>query len=79
MSDEILSKFIVGDEKLVTPQYYELLRLKQFNSIKKLIHFARTRSIEGCEQVLPMIIATKDGFLTLLPGKHFINTKIHKH
>ncbi|XP_025412336.1 nucleoside diphosphate-linked moiety X motif 19-like isoform X2 [Sipha flava] len=65
--DEILSRFVVGDEKLVTPQYYELLRLKQFTSINKLIYFARARSIEGCEQVLPMVIATKDGYLTLLP------------
>jgi len=67
----MLSRFVVGDEKLVTPQYYELLRLKQFTSFTKLIHFACTRSIEGCEQILPMVIATKDGYLTLLPGELF--------
>jgi len=33
------------------------------------MNFARTRCVRGCEQVLPMVIATKDGFLTLLPGK----------
>lgn len=66
----MLSKFIVGDEKLVTPQYYELLRLKQFPSITNLKNFACKRSIEGCEQILPMVIVTKDGFLTLLPGKY---------
>ncbi|VVC29167.1 Hypothetical protein CINCED_3A009736 [Cinara cedri] len=71
--DEILSRFIVGIEKLVTPQFYELLRLKQFISIKELTNFARERSIEGCEQVLPRVIATKDGYLTLLPGDGIFN------
>jgi len=62
----------MGNERLVTPQYYELLRLKQFKSIdNELMNFARTRSVSGCEQVLPLVIATKDGFLTLLPGKSF--------
>lgn len=67
----MLSRFVNGDEKLVTPQYYELLRLKQFTSFTKLTNFACTRSNEGCEQVLPMVIVTKDGYLTLLPGKLF--------
>ena len=31
--DEMLTRF---DEKLVTPQYYELLRLRQFKSFTKL-------------------------------------------
>jgi len=77
-SNEILSRFIKGDEKLVTPQYYELLRLKQFTSFKILINFTCARSVKGCEQVLPMVISTKDGYLTLLPGDgKFDNSEKH--
>jgi len=67
----MLTRFVNGDEKLVTPQYYELLRLRQFTSFTKLTNFACTRSIEGCEQILQMVIVTKEGHLTLLPGKLF--------
>ncbi|XP_050538944.1 acyl-coenzyme A diphosphatase NUDT19-like [Daktulosphaira vitifoliae] len=66
--DEILSKFELGEEILVTPQFYELLRLKRFISIEALIKFIPKRIGQGCEQIIPKIIVVKDGILTLLPG-----------
>ncbi|XP_050422655.1 acyl-coenzyme A diphosphatase NUDT19-like [Adelges cooleyi] len=66
--DEILSRFESGNEILVTPQFYELSRLKNFISFEELTNFVTTRNGHECEQMIPKIVVTKDGILSLLPG-----------
>ncbi|KAE8608951.1 hypothetical protein XENTR_v10011673 [Xenopus tropicalis] len=50
------------------PQFYEISRLCHFAPINELHKFIISRSLEGCEQWMPVIAQCEDGIVHTLPG-----------
>lgn len=65
---EVLQSYEARDLWIAPPQLYDLGRLCHFHSLEALHHFAQQRSLEGCEQWLPIRLTSTDCYISLLPG-----------
>ncbi|XP_066513964.1 acyl-coenzyme A diphosphatase NUDT19-like [Hoplias malabaricus] len=65
---EILSSYRDRDVWIAPPQFYDLGRMCNFLLLNDLHDFARWRSLEGCEQYLPVRLLATDCYISLLPG-----------
>ncbi|KAK7913137.1 hypothetical protein WMY93_013348 [Mugilogobius chulae] len=65
---EVLQNYKAEEFWIAPPQFYELSRLCQIPSLNDLHKFASERSIEGCEQWLPVVTVEDDQYISLLPG-----------
>ncbi|XP_072527535.1 acyl-coenzyme A diphosphatase NUDT19 [Salminus brasiliensis] len=65
---EILSSYLERKLWIAPPQFYDLGRMSHIPLLSDLHDFAKRRSVEGCEQWLPVYLAATDGHISLLPG-----------
>ncbi|KAL7833725.1 hypothetical protein AOLI_G00286850 [Acnodon oligacanthus] len=65
---EILCSYRDREVWIAPPQFYDLGRMCHFPLLRDLHRFARQRSLEGCEQWLPVRLLATDCYISLLPG-----------
>ncbi|KAI4902721.1 hypothetical protein NFI96_025880 [Prochilodus magdalenae] len=65
---EILCRYQDKELWIAPPQFYDLGRMCHFPLLKDLHNFAKRRSLEGCEQWLPVRLPATDCYISLLPG-----------
>ncbi|KAG9260961.1 nucleoside diphosphate-linked moiety X motif 19 [Astyanax mexicanus] len=65
---EVLRSFRDREVWIAPPQFYDLGRMSNFHLLSDLHDFAKSRSVEGCEQWLPVHLAATDCHVSLLPG-----------
>ncbi|KAL1271242.1 hypothetical protein QQF64_030258 [Cirrhinus molitorella] len=65
---EVLHSYKSKEMWIAPPQFYDLGRICQFPALKDLHRFAWKRSLEGCEQWLPVHLKASDCFANILPG-----------
>lgn len=63
-----LEKCYNSEISLAPPQYYEISRLMNFQTIESLVKFNKSRSMLGCERFLPYRTQKDKITITLLPG-----------
>ncbi|TRY82378.1 hypothetical protein DNTS_002474 [Danionella cerebrum] len=73
---EVLQRYRSKEIWIAPPQFYDFGRLCQFPVLKDLHQFAWKRSVEGCEQWLPVHMVTSDGFANILPGDMLYPEKV---
>ncbi|XP_064466540.1 acyl-coenzyme A diphosphatase NUDT19-like [Ornithodoros turicata] len=66
--ESMLEEYSTGALFLAPPQVYETARLLNISSFNTLSKFAASRSVEGCQQWMPVIASAIDGAVSLLPG-----------
>uniref|UniRef100_A0A8C2AI22 Acyl-coenzyme A diphosphatase NUDT19 n=1 Tax=Cyprinus carpio TaxID=7962 RepID=A0A8C2AI22_CYPCA len=65
---EVLHSYRSKEIWIAPPQVYELGRMCQCPALRDLHRFAWQRSLEGCEQWLPIHLVAPDCFASILPG-----------
>ncbi|XP_051574164.1 nucleoside diphosphate-linked moiety X motif 19 [Myxocyprinus asiaticus] len=65
---EVLHSYKSREIWIAPPQFYDLGRTCRFPALRDLHSFACKRSLEGCEQWLPIRLLCTDGYISLLPG-----------
>ncbi|XP_028812553.1 acyl-coenzyme A diphosphatase NUDT19 [Denticeps clupeoides] len=65
---ETILSFQAREIWIAPPQFYEMCRMYRFPLLHDLHSFACLRSLEGCEQWLPVQLSSSEGFISLLPG-----------
>ncbi|XP_041918538.1 nucleoside diphosphate-linked moiety X motif 19 isoform X1 [Alosa sapidissima] len=65
---EVLQSYEARELWIAPPQLYDLSRLCHFRGLDDLHRFAEQRSLEGCEQWLPIRLTSADCYISLLPG-----------
>ncbi|XP_062404471.1 nucleoside diphosphate-linked moiety X motif 19 [Sardina pilchardus] len=65
---EVLQSYEAREMWIAPPQMYDLSRLCHFSDLDDLHRFAQQRSLEGCEQWLPIRLTSADCYMSLLPG-----------
>lgn len=65
---DVLQQFEARELWIAPPQLYDLGRLCHFHTLEDLHRFAQQRSLEGCEQWLPIRLTSADCYISLLPG-----------
>ncbi|XP_043101002.1 nucleoside diphosphate-linked moiety X motif 19 [Puntigrus tetrazona] len=73
---EVLHSYKSKDIWIAPPQYYDLGRMCRFPSLRDLHRFAWQRSLEGCEQWLPIHMVAPDCFASILPGDALYPEKV---
>lgn len=65
---EVLESYEARELWIAPPQLYDLGRLCHFHCLENLHRFAQQRTLEGCEQWLPIRLNSADCHISLLPG-----------
>lgn len=73
---EALHSYKSKELLLAPPQVYELGRMCHCPSLTDLHRFAWQRSLEGCEQWLPLHLVAPDCFASILPGDALYPEKV---
>ncbi|KAG1955621.1 hypothetical protein F2P79_008622 [Pimephales promelas] len=69
---EVLHSYKSKEIWIAPPQYYDLGRMWHFPALGDLHRFAWQRSLEGCEQWLPIYLVSPDCHASLSPCKSFV-------
>ncbi|XP_016368910.1 nucleoside diphosphate-linked moiety X motif 19-like [Sinocyclocheilus rhinocerous] len=73
---EVLHSYKSKEIWIAPPQFYELGRMRRFPALRDLHHFAWQRSLDGCEQWLPILLVAPDCFASILPGDGLYPEKV---
>ncbi|CAM4525468.1 unnamed protein product [Leuciscus chuanchicus] len=73
---EVLHSYNSKEIWIAPPQYYDLGRMCHFPALRDLHRFAWQRSLEGCEQWLPIYLVSPDCYASLLPGDDLYPEKV---
>lgn len=73
---EVLHSYKSKEIWIAPPQFYDLGRVCRFPALRDLHRFASQRSLEGCEQWLPIHLVTPDCFASILPGDALYPEKV---
>lgn len=73
---EVLRSYKSKEIWIAPPQLYDLGRVCRFPALRDLHRFASQRSLEGCEQWLPIHLVTPDCFASILPGDALYPEKV---
>ncbi|XP_056600975.1 nucleoside diphosphate-linked moiety X motif 19 [Triplophysa dalaica] len=65
---EVLHRYKSRELWIAPPQLYDLGRMCRFPALMELHHFACQRSLEGCEQWLPINLISDNYIISILPG-----------
>ncbi|KAA0723445.1 Nucleoside diphosphate-linked moiety X motif 19 [Triplophysa tibetana] len=73
---EVLHRYKSKELWIAPPQLYDLGRMCRFPALKELHRFARQRSLEGCEQWLPINLISDNYIISILPGDDLYLEKV---
>ncbi|XP_016404806.1 nucleoside diphosphate-linked moiety X motif 19-like [Sinocyclocheilus rhinocerous] len=75
---EVLHSYKSKEIWIAPPQFYELGRMCRCPALADLHRFAWQRSLEGCEQWLPIHLVAPDCFASILPGDALYPEKVDR-
>ncbi|XP_016099649.1 nucleoside diphosphate-linked moiety X motif 19-like [Sinocyclocheilus grahami] len=75
---EVLHSYKSKEIWVAPPQFYELGRMCRCPALADLHRFAWQRSLEGCEQWLPIHLVAPDCFASVLPGDALYPEKVDR-